>query len=217
MFKLKQDKKIFVVTNRHLIEKGNIYEVIEKCAAKGADGVILREKDLDYDPLKEMAKGIKDITDRYNIPLIINGNIDIAKDINAFGVHTGIDGIRNMKPMTNQISRYRGQEALDDTYEEFKIKEYATGKLVLGVSVHSPQEAIEAEKLGADYLVAGNVFETECKPGLEGRGIDFIDKVCKSVNIPVIAIGGINPNNLNELIATKVFGAAIMSYGMKIQ
>ncbi|MCH5139166.1 thiamine phosphate synthase, partial [Clostridiaceae bacterium UIB06] len=113
MFKLKQDKKVFIVTNRHLIGKGNIYETIEKCAVKGADGVILREKDLGYDTLKEMAKGIKDITDRYNIPLIVNGNIDVAKDINAFGFHTGIDGVRNMKPMTKQISRYRGQEALD--------------------------------------------------------------------------------------------------------
>ena len=217
MFKLKQDKKIFIVTNRHLIEQGDIYEAIEKCAAKGVDGVILREKDLDCDALKEMAKEIKNITDRYNIPLIINGNIDIAKDINAYGFHTGIDGIRNIKSMIQQISRYREQEVLENTYEVFKIREYDSKKLVLGVSVHSPQEAVEAEKLGADYLVAGNVFETECKPGLKGRGIDFIDKVCKSVNIPVIAIGGINPNNLNELIDTKVFGAAVMSYGMKIE
>jgi thiamine-phosphate pyrophosphorylase len=96
MFKLKKDKKVFVVTNRHLIEKDNIYEVVEKCASKGADGVILREKDLSYDSLRNMAEGIKAVTDKYNIPLIINGNIDVARDIDAYGFHTGINGIKGM-------------------------------------------------------------------------------------------------------------------------
>jgi Thiamine monophosphate synthase len=213
MFELKGDKKIFIVTNRHLIEQGNIYEVVEKCAVKGADGIILREKDLDYIFLKKMAEGIKNITDKYNIPLIVNGNMDVAKDINAYGFHTGIEGIRRMTPISKHIEK----EGLEGNYVAFRRGEHNLKKLVLGVSVHSDEEAVEAEKLGADYLIAGNIFETECKPELKGRGLDFIEKVCESVSIPVIAIGGITPNNLNELLNTKIFGAAVMSYGMRIK
>lgn len=216
MFELKQNKKIFIVTNRHLIKQGNIYEVIEKCAAKGADGIILREKDLDYNSLKKMAEGIKNITDRYNIPLIINGNMDVAKDVTAYGFHTGIEGIRIMASSNQIISNHIEKEDFKSAYGHFRRKEYDSKQLVLGVSVHSVEEAIEAEKLGADYLIAGHVFDTECKPGLKGRGIDFIEKVCDSVNIPVIAIGGITPSNLNELLRKKVFGIAAMSYGMRI-
>jgi Thiamine monophosphate synthase len=216
MFELKRDKKIFIVTNRHLIEKGNIYDVIEKCALKGADGVILREKDLSYDSLKKMAEGIKNITDKYNIPLIINGNIDVAKNVNAYGFHTGVDEFRRMSPMSQVISNHEEKEGLGCTFATFRAREYDSQKLVLGVSVHSSDEAIEAEKLGANYIIAGHIFETECKPGLKARGIEFIQKVCKSVRIPVIAIGGITPNNLNEVLNTEVFGVAVMSYGMKI-
>lgn len=216
MFELKRDKKIFIVTNRHLIEKGNIYDVIEKCALKGADGVILREKDLSYDSLKKMAEGIKNITDKYSIPLIINGNIDVAKDVNAYGFHTGVDGLRRIFPMTQVISKHEEKEGLECTFAAFRGREYDPKKLVLGVSVHSSDEAIEAEKLGANYIIAGHIFETECKSGLKGRGIEFIQKVCESVKIPVIAIGGITPNNINEVLNTKVFGVAVMSYGMKI-
>lgn len=216
MFELKKDKKIFIVTNRHLIEEGNIYDVIEKCAVKGADGVILREKDLGYDSLKNMAKRIKSITDKYKIPLIINGNIDVAKDINAYGFHTGIAGIRRMGSTSHMISEHI-EEDLESAYATFRRGEYDSKKLILGVSIHSVEEAIEAEKLGANYLIAGNIFETDCKPGLKGRGIDFVGKVCESVDIPVIAIGGITPDNLDELMDTKVFGAAVMSYGMKVK
>lgn len=216
MFELKQNKKIFIVTNRNLIEQGNIYEVIEKCSAKGAGGVILREKDLDYNSLKKMAEGIKNITDKYNIPLIINGNMDVAKEVNAYGYHTGVEGLRKITSSNKILSKHI-EKGLESNYEAFRIGEYDSKKLVLGVSIHSVEEAIEAERLGADYLIAGNVFETECKPGLKGRGIDFIKKVCESVNIPVVAIGGITPDNLNELINTKVFGVAVMSYGMRIK
>lgn len=216
MFELKQNKKIFIITNRNLIEQGDIYEVIEKCSSKGADAVILREKDLDYNSLKEVAEGIKNITDKYNIPLIINGNLDVAKEVNAYGYHTGIEGLRKLTFSSRILSKHIEKD-LGSNYETFKIGEYDSKELVLGVSIHSAEEAIEAERLGADYLIAGNVFETECKPGLKGRGIDFIKKVCESVNIPVIAIGGITPDNLNELINTKVFGVAVMSYGMRIK
>ena len=216
MFQLKKDKKVFVVTNRHLIEQGNIYDVIEKCASKGVDGVILREKDLSYESLKQMAEGIKRITDKYDIPLIINGNIHVAKDINAYGFHTGFEVFKGMGIGSKCISEQNGDELLENRIVNFSLQEHQFKKLAFGVSIHSADEAVEAEKLGADYLIAGHVFHTDCKPGLKGRGIEFIQNICRSVSIPVIAIGGISPENLKQVLNTRVFGVAVMSYGMRI-
>lgn len=194
MFNLKESKKIYIVTNRHLIEKSsNLCEAIEKCAFKGADGVILREKDLEYEALKHLGEKIKIITDKYNIPLIINGNIKVALDINAYGFHTGFENFKNMK----------GNESVCE-------------KIAVGVSVHKAEEAVEAERLGANYLLAGHIFKTDCKLGLKGRGIGFLEKICENVTIPVIAIGGIKEDNIKKVLNTKACGVAIMSSAMKI-
>lgn len=200
IFQLKGNKKIYVVTNRKLIREGSIYDVIEKCAKMGADGAILREKDLSHEELKEIALGVKNITQKYNIPLIMNGNIDVAIDIKADGFHCGFHTFKNIAEKISLEKRIRSGQ----------------NKFIYGVSIHKLDEALEAEKLGADYLIAGNIFETDCKPGLEGKGIDFISKICSSVNIPVIAIGGININNIKNVLAGGAYGAAIMSYAMKI-
>ncbi len=203
MFYLKGNKKVYVITNRHLIKQGNLYEVIDKCGAKGADGVILREKDLQYKDLKQIAKKIKYITDKYKIPLIINGNLDAAVDINANGFHTGLESFRKLVLEEKLLEKVK---LINDNYE-FR----------LGVSIHSVEEAVEAEKLGANYILAGHVFETDCKKGLKGRGIRFIEDICSTVNIPVIAIGGINQFNILKVIDTKVLGVAIMSSAMEMK
>lgn len=200
MFQLKGDKKIYIITNRKLIREGSIYDAVERCAKMGADGVILREKDLDYKELKEIALGVRDITQKYNIPLIVNGRIDVAMDIKADGFHSSFQAFKNIAEKMGLKKRIQRRES----------------KFIYGVSIHKLDEALEAEKLGADYLIAGNIFETDCKPGLEGKGIDFLSKICGSVNIPVIAIGGIKSNNLENVLATGAYGAAIMSYAMKI-
>ncbi|NMM62340.1 thiamine phosphate synthase [Clostridium sp. P21] len=195
MFNLKENKKIYVVTNRKLIDKdSNLCKVIEKCALKGADGVILREKDLEYKDLKHLGESIKIITDKYKIPLIINGNINAVLDVNAYGFHTGFQNFKSI----------RGNENICEN-------------LVVGVSVHKVEEAVEAEKLGANYLIAGHIFETDCKLGLKGRGIEFLEEICEKVTIPVIAIGGIKENNIKKVLNTKVYGVAIMSSAMKIR
>lgn len=196
MFELKGAGKIYVVTNRHLIKQGTIYDIIEKCALRGADGIFLREKDLSQIELKKMAVKIKKITDKFNIPLIINGNFSVAKEIGAHGFHTGF---QNYKHMINN----------------WKIEKNIN--FVIGVSVHGTEEAVEAEKLGADYLIAGHVFETSCKPGLKAKGIEFIQEICRKVRIPVIAIGGINSSNLQNVLSSGAAGAAIMSYAMNIE
>lgn len=190
--------KIFVVTNRHLIKQGNIYEIIEKCALKGADGIFLREKDLNFTELKEMAIGVKKITDKFEIPLIINGNLSVVKEIGAKGFHTSFENYKNMIK--------KGSSSFNKSTN-----------FVIGVSVHKVEEAIAAEMLEADYLIAGNVFETNCKPGLKGRGIEFIQEICSKVKIPVIGIGGINPSNLQDILNGGASGVAIMSYAMSIK
>ena len=85
----------------------------------------------------------------------------------------------------------------------------------IGVSVHSVEEAKEAEKLGASYLTAGHVFATECKKGLLPRGLEFLEEICDSVAIPVYAIGGIHPGNLRQIEESKAAGACMMSEYMK--
>ncbi|WP_242956902.1 thiamine phosphate synthase [Flavonifractor sp. An82] len=82
---------------------------------------------------------------------------------------------------------------------------------LLGVSVHAPEEAVRAQALGADYVTAGHVFDTDCKKGLPGRGLDFLRAVCGSVDIPVYAIGGIGPDNLADVARTGAAGACLMS------
>ena len=200
MFQLKGNKKIYIVTNRKLIREGSICDVVERCAKMGADGVILREKDLGYEELKDIALGVKNITQKYNIPLIVNGNIDVAMDIKADGFHSSFQAFKNIAEKMGVEKRVERRES----------------KFIYGVSIHKIEEALEAEKLGADYLIAGNIFETDCKPGLEGKGIYFLSKICGSINIPVIAIEGININNIENVLAAGAYGAAVMSYAMKI-
>lgn len=182
---------IYVVTNRNLIKKDSIYNVVENVVKNGADGIILREKDLSYASLLSMSKKIKSITDKYNVPLIINGNIDIALNIKAFGFHTNYEIFKKIKFKNN-------------IYEKLKI----------GVSVHSIEEAKKAESLGANYLLAGHIFETDCKKGLKGRGLEFIKEMHKNILIPIIAIGGINCSNLKDVLSNGACGAAIMSSAM---
>ncbi|WP_234122403.1 thiamine phosphate synthase [Clostridium hydrogenum] len=174
---------IYVVTNRKLIKRGSLYDKVDKALEYGAENIILREKDLDYEKLYEMAIKIKSITDKYNANLIVNGSLRVAEEVKAYAYHTGFE---------NFISQ-----------EKFNIK--------TGVSIHSLEEAIEAEKEGAAYLLCGNVYETSCKPGLEGKGLNYIRNIINKVTIPVIAIGGISEKNIKDVINAGARGAAVMS------
>lgn len=179
---------IFVVTNRKICGEENFIKTMEQCAKNKPYAIILREKDLDYKNLYKLALDTKKITDKYNVPLIINGNLQIAKELNTWGYHCGITLFREMN------------EKMDRK---------------LGLSVHSVEEAIEAEKLGADYILAGHIYETKCKEGLKGRGENFIKSISKKVSIPIIAIGGITEENTVNVINSGAKGVAIMSSAMK--
>ncbi|CAH2212361.1 thiamine phosphate synthase [Tepidibacter aestuarii] len=179
---------LHLVTNRKLIPDGNILRVVEESVDAGIDAIILREKDLDYDTLYKMAKKIKIIADKKNVPLIVNGNLDVARDLKCHGFHIGFNCITNKLPIFDGI---------------------------IGVSIHSVEEAIQAQNLGADYIIAGHIFVTDCKKGLKPRGIEFIKKLKQNIQIPIVSIGGINENNINTVYECGSSGVAIMSSIMK--
>ncbi len=180
-------KLLYLVTNRHIAEK-NFLKIIESAVAGGVDRVILREKDLDYGELLQLSKQVKYITDKYNTPLIINSNMDVAKNIKTYGFHCGF------KDFINNKYKYSG---------------------ILGVSIHSIQEAIISENFGADYVLAGHIFNTKCKKGLPPKGLDFLKELKKNISIPIIAIGGINEKNARKIINAGAMGVAVMSYIMQ--
>ncbi|MEJ8554079.1 thiamine phosphate synthase [Tepidibacter sp. Z1-5] len=179
---------LHLVTNRKLIPDGDIFRVVEESVNAGIDSIILREKDLTYHDLYEMAKEIKLIADKKNIPLIINGNLDVARDLKCHGFHTGFNRIKNKLPTFDGI---------------------------IGISIHSVEEAIQAQNLGADYIIAGHIFATDCKKGLKPKGIEFIRKLKQNIQIPVICIGGINENNIRIVYECGSNGVAVMSSIMK--
>lgn len=173
--------KIIGVTNRKI--SNNFYGRIEEIRNSKLDYLILREKDLSHIALLEMAIKINKILDESKIKLIINTDIEVAKKINAYGV-------------------------------QLSYKDFADGKRyegINGVSIHSYDEAIKSEGLGADYLIYGHIFKTDCKKGIEPRGLNEFKRICENVKIPVYGIGGVNGKNYKLVISSGASGIAIMS------
>lgn len=175
---------IYVITNRKLITKGRLSEVAEAAAKGGAEVIILREKDLGFYQLLPIALDIKERIKSTKCKLIINSNIEVARDVKAHGIHC--------------------------SYEYF-IKELPKFPGEIGVSIHSLEEAIEVEKMGASYILASPIFETQCKPGAEPKGITFIKAIKEKVKIPVIALGGISLENGRDVMKAGAQGLAVMS------
>lgn len=179
---------LYAVTDRHWTGKQSLYEQIE-CALKGGITCLqLREKNLSEKEFLEEAKEVHQLCQKYHVPLIINDNIEIAIQSGAEGVHLGQD---------------------DMTLSE--AKKIVGEKLIIGVSAHTPAEAILAEKNGADYLGAGAVFGSSTKTNVKTMKKETLQAICQAVSIPVVAIGGINENNLSKLIGTGIDGAAVIS------
>lgn len=181
------ENKLFVVTNRKLIKKGSLSDVVKAAVKGGADAVILREKDLGSCELYKLALELKNTTDN-KIPLIINGDAEAAEKAAASGLHLSYDIFMNCKNIK----------------QEFK-----------GASIHSLEEGIKVQQKGADYVLAGHIFNTACKKGLDGRGLGYLEGLCDKLNIPVIAIGGIELSNVKSVLASGTFGIAVMSSVME--
>ena len=178
--------KRIVVTNRSLCRTG-LKEQVEKISRLGlCDALILREKDLSEAEYLSLAKSIKEICDEHGVDFICN----------------------NMPGAASRLAC-----GLQLSYQSFIEQEHRSDST--WVSVHSLHEAIEAERLGADALIAGHIFVTDCKKGLEPRGLDFLRKICEAVSIPVFAIGGIDDENAELVKQAGAQGECRMSWYMK--
>ncbi|MDE5946409.1 MAG: thiamine phosphate synthase [Oscillospiraceae bacterium] len=180
--------EIICITQSSLFD--NISEFLnqtEKICKGNINRIILREKHLTESEYFKLAVEVKNICIKYNIPFTVHNFLDIAENLECEYFHCPFS-------------------LLKDNINRFKYT---------GVSVHSESEARNAEKLGAFYITAGHVFETQCKAGLKPRGTDFINQICNSVNIPVYAIGGINSENIYLLKDTGIKGVCLMSSLMK--
>lgn len=181
------DLSLYVITDRK-IQKKSSEEVIEEATDAGASVIQLREKDLPTRLWVEEAQKAREVTRCKGIPLVINDRIDIALAVDADGVHLGEEDM----PLI--------------------LARKIAPSLIVGYSVSTVEEARKAEKEGADYLGAGTVFPTSTKKDAgEPIGLERLKEIKKAVHIPVVAIGGINLSNLEEVLATGVDGVAVVS------
>ena len=181
---------IICVTSRKLCE-GDFLERIEHIASLHPKAVILREKDLTENEYRELAGSVIKVCSKYDTPCILHSFVSTALELNADRIHLPLHIFRELDGSTK--SRFK----------------------LIGVSCHSVAEAKEAESKGADYVIAGHIFSTDCKKGLAPRGLDFLKEVCMSVSIPVYAIGGISSENIKSVLDCGADGACIMSGFMR--
>lgn len=182
------DLSLYLVTDRELIKDKSIENAIEEAILGGVTIVQLREKDCSSLDFYTVAISVKKITDKYNVPLIINDRIDIVLAVDADGVHLGQSDI------PCEIAR----------------SILAEGKII-GVSAHNLEEALKAKENGADYLGCGAVFTTSTKKDVTGLDIKELSKIKEKVELPMVAIGGINLDNIEKLYGTGIDGVAVVS------
>lgn len=150
--------------------------------------VQLREKYMEFDELVSLSKKIGAVVHRYNVPLIINDDIEAALASGADGVHVGQEDV-----CASEARRRIGSS------------------MILGVSARTPETAFQAERCGADYIGAGALFSTSTKEDAKVMSVDELKKICDSVSIPVVAIGGITEQNIMGLSGSGIAGAAVVS------
>ena len=184
----KKDLILYAVTDRHWLNGKRLYDDVEKAILGGASLIQLREKNLTHEEFKTEALEIQKLCKKYKIPFIINDDVKLAIEINADGIHVG-----------------------QDDMEAGNVRNLIGNEKILGVSVQTPEEAILAESKGADYLGAGAVFHTDSKSDAVEVSHDTLKKICSSVKIPVVAIGGINAKNIHELSGSGIAGVAVIS------
>jgi thiamine-phosphate pyrophosphorylase len=182
------DYSLYLVTDRETLMDTDIYIGVEEALKGGVTLVQLREKRLGTMEFYNIAVKIKSITDKYNIPLIINDRIDIAQAVDAAGVHLG------QNDMPADIAR-----------------SIIGNDKILGVSASSLKEAQKAERQGADYIGVGAMFPTTTKDDANAVTIDCLKEIKEGITIPVVAIGGINENNVELLRMANIDGIAVVS------
>ena len=187
-------EKMIAVTNRHLVLEndtdGAYLKQLTYVASLHPKAMVLREKDLTEEKYEELAKVVIKLCEKAETTLILHRFPEVVH-------HLGYDKLHLPLEMLKTIGR-------------------PEGLTLLGTSIHSVEDAKEAERLGADYVFAGNIYETECKAGLAGRGLAFLKEVCDNTCLPVYAIGGMTPDRLPGVLEAGAKGACMMSGFMKL-
>lgn len=180
--------KIYAVTDRYWLNGKELAEDVEKAILGGATMIQLREKDLDFDSFVKEAFKIKEVCKKYDVPFIINDSLEVFLAVDADGIHVGQNDMR-----------------------ADLVREKIGKNKILGVSAETVEEAILAEKMGADYLGVGTIFNTSTKLDAITVSKETLTNICFAVDIPVVAIGGITKDNIKELKDTFIDGISIVS------
>ena len=183
-----KDLQLYAITDRHWLNGRTLAEQVRECLEGGATILQIREKNLPEDEFLEEAKEIQALCKEFKIPFIVNDNINIAAEIKADGVHVG-------------------QEDMDAK----KVRNMLGENAILGVSASTVEEALKAEKDGADYLGVGAVFPTSTKGDADSVTFETLKEICEAVSIPVVAIGGISADNLLKLKGSEIDGVSVIS------
>jgi thiamine-phosphate pyrophosphorylase len=184
------DFNLYLITDRKLVTRNSSFVTAVTQALKGGvTAVQLREKDLEARELLKLAYKMRELTNKYDVKLFINDRFDIALAVGADGVHL----TQNSIPAD-------------------AVKKVVKNRLLIGVSTHSLKEAKEAEKKGADFITLGPVYKTPSKLKYGAPlGLNRLENVCKEMNIPVFALGGVKAENIDEVKKSGAYGAAMIS------
>ena len=188
---MKCDKKymlLYAVTDRTWVGEKTLYQQVEEALRGGVTCVQLREKDMSDGEFLQEAKEIHALCQQYGVPFIVNDNVEIAVDCGAEGIHVGQEDMA-----AGDVRRRVGDG------------------VILGVSVHTVEEAQDAVRNGADYLGLGAVFPTSTKTDVDQMPNETLRAICDAVDVPVVAIGGINSGNIGKLAGSGVDGVALVS------
>ena len=180
--------RLYAVTDRSWVGDGTLYDQVEQALKGGETLVQLREKGLDFDAFLTEAVRMKALCARYGVPLIINDDVEIALQSGADGVHVGQEDMR----------------ARD-------VRALVGDRLIVGVTAKTVEQAMDAQRAGADYLGSGAVFGSTTKQNARPLSKEALREICDAVEIPVAAIGGINCRNVSELEDTHIRGVAVVS------
>ena len=179
--------KLYLVTNRYQDSLENFLEKVETACRSGVTIIQLREKNLTTNQYYHLAKQVKEITDTYQVPLIIDDRLDICLAVDAAGLHIG-----------------------DDELPVSVARKVLGPEKILGVTAKTVKRALEAEEGGADYLGTGAIFPTTTKENAPITLISTLKTICQTVAIPVVAIGGLTSENIDQLIDTGIAGVAVV-------
>lgn len=183
-----EDMLLYAVTDRSWLKGQTLYEQVEAALKGGATFLQLREKNLSDEEFLEEAESIKTLCKKYQVPFVINDNVEIAGKVDADGVHVG-----------------------QSDMETGNVRELLGPDKIIGVSCKTVEQALLAQERGADYLGVGAMYATDTKSDATTVTREALKAICEAVEIPVVAIGGLKQNNLEILRGTNVDGAAVVS------